>query len=219
MAETADRAATTQIAELQRLAIAAQRGEAAAQAALLDHLAPLVRGAAGRAAARAQRLGLGFTLSREDLLQEAQLYVLQLARNYNAVSGAPLPYFAIRLRAKLSQHLNAQARRRPPGWRLEWGSEVTQAIVANVSLRDGSLAVIGGEETPEHLSQALLALTPRQRRLLFLAYWRDRTDEEIAAVLHLSAGAARQSRYRALRTLRAMLAAHAAPTSSNSPGP
>lgn len=206
MAETADRAAATRLAELQRLAVAAQRGEPAAQAALLDHLAPLVRGAAGRAAARAERLGLGVTLSREDLLQETQLILLRLALNYNAVSGAPLPYFAIRLQAKLNQLLSAQARRRPPGRRLEWGSEVTQAMVANISSRDPALAVIDGEQTPERLIQSLLALSARQRRLLFLAYWRDRSDDEIAVALRISAGAARQSRYRALRTLRATLA-------------
>ncbi len=201
------------LAELHRLAVAARRGDAAARAALLDRLDPLVHGAAARAAARARRLGLAGTLSREDLTQEARLMLLRLTHSYDPDAGAPLPYFTIRLRAKLNQLLSAQARRLPPGRRLEWGSEVTQAIVANVSPPDAYPGVIvpGGEGLDESLYQALAGLSPRQRRLLFLAYWRDCSDEEIGAALHIGAGAARQARYRALRALRARLPSTAAP--------
>ncbi len=55
------------------------------------------------------------------------------------------------------------------------------------------------------LEGALARLVPRQRRILFLAYWLDFPDQAIGVRLGLGVAAVRQARYRALRALRSYL--------------
>jgi RNA polymerase sigma factor (sigma-70 family) len=167
-----------------------------------------VRGAAARAAARARRRGLGPTIDVEDLQQEAHLILLRLMAGYDPSVGAPLPYFAIRLQARLNQLVLAQARRSLPFRRLEWDRPATQALVDALGPPDVSPeAAASGDDGRRQaaLEQALARLNPRQRRLLFLVYWRDAADDVVARRLRISLAAARQARYRALRTLRARL--------------
>ncbi|MGH2351744.1 MAG: RNA polymerase sigma factor [Chloroflexota bacterium] len=195
-------------AELRRLAIAARTGDETARADLLVRLQPLAYGAAGRAASRAQRLGLTSTFSRDDLQQEAQIILLRLMETYDPAAGPPLPYFSVRLRIRLNQLLQAQARRRPPGRRVEWGSQTAQDLLAGLGARQYAeaegLASAGVEAA---LYEALNALSPRRKRLLFLFYWRGLTDEDLAAVLRVSTEAAQGARYRALAALRFKLEA------------
>jgi len=190
--------------ELTRLAAAARRGEAGARTALLDRLAPLVRGAAARAAVRARHLQLGAVLDPDDLQQEARVIVLRLMDGYREAAGPALPYFSIRLRAKLEQHLRREARR-PAGRRLLWDSDTTRALVDALGPAD-LLPPDAGMLAPA-LETAVAALSARQRRILFLAYWLDLPDEATGRRLGLGVAAVRQARYRALRALRARLAA------------
>jgi RNA polymerase sigma factor (sigma-70 family) len=188
--------------ELNRLAAAARKGDQPARVALLERLGPLVRGAAARAAARARRLDLGSVLEPDDLQQEARAIVLRLMDGYREAAGPALPYFTIRLRAKLEQHVRREARR-PPGRRLVWDSEATQALVDALGPADllpPDAGARGGA-----LEAAMAGLAPRQRRLLFYAYWLDLPDEAIGARLGLGVAAVRQARYRAQRALRARL--------------
>jgi RNA polymerase sigma factor (sigma-70 family) len=188
--------------DLTRLAAAAQAGDAVARASLLERLAPLVRGAAARAAWRARSLELGPVLDGDDLQQEARAIVLRLIEGYREASGPALPYFAIRLRSKLEQHLRREARR-PAGRRLVWDSEATQALIDALGPPD-VLPPDGGERGVA-LEGALARLTPRQRRILFLAYWLDFPDQAIGRRMGLGVAAVRQARYRALRALRSHL--------------
>ena len=213
------------LAELTLLASGARRGDPVARAALLNRLTPLVRGAAARAAVRARHLGLETVLGADDLQQEARAILLRLMDGYREEAGAPLPYFTFRLRAKLEQHLRREARR-PAGRRMVWDSEATQALVDALGPADILPPDVGGA-LGTALNGALLRLSPRQRRLIHLAYWRDWSDQEIGARLHIGTGAARQARYRALRSLRAGLepgsagraTADAAPPAAPSGGP
>jgi RNA polymerase sigma factor (sigma-70 family) len=189
--------------ELTRLAAAARAGDSGARAALLERLTPLVRGAAARAAWRARRLELGPVLDGDDLQQEARAIVLRLIEGYREAAGPALPYFAIRLRSKLEQHVRREARR-PAGRRLVWDSEATQALIDALGPPD-VLPPDGGERGAA-LEVALARLTPRQRRILFLAYWLDFPDQAIGVRLGLGVAAVRQARYRALRALRSHLA-------------
>jgi RNA polymerase sigma factor (sigma-70 family) len=188
--------------ELTRLAAAARSGDAGARAALLERLSPLVRGAAARAAWRARRLELGPVLDGDDLQQEARAIVLRLIEGYREAAGPALPYFAIRLRSKLEQHVRREARR-PAGRRLVWDCEATQALIDALGPPD-VLPPDGGERGAA-LEGALARLTPRQRRILFLAYWLDFPDQAIGVRLGLGVAAVRQARYRALRALRSHL--------------
>lgn len=194
------------LAELRRLVLAARLGEAEAKADLLARLAPLVRGSARRAARRAQRLGLA--MDGEDLIQEAQAMLLSLMAQCDPALGPPLLFFTLRLRARLNQYVQAQARRRLPGRRLGWddrpGQDVAEALSVRLFSEANALASSGGEAA---LYEALDRLTARQKRLLYLFYWRRLSDSEVARALRLSAPAARQARYRTLAALRLSLEA------------
>ncbi|MFD5466834.1 SigE family RNA polymerase sigma factor [Kitasatospora sp. NPDC127059] len=60
------------------------------------------------------------------------------------------------------------------------------------------------------LLNALAELSPRDRAVLVLRYWEDRSVEESAAELGVSAGAVRAQSLRALKRLRAVLGPQAA---------
>ena len=206
--EAGDEAAAlaADVAEIDRLAAAVHRGEAAATAELLARLAPLVRGAARRAARHARRLGIGAVYGDEDLLQEAYMALLGLIQRYDPAAGPALPYFTVALRARLLRFIRGRARRRPPGRRLAWGQQaahdLAEVLCARLFRESQALATSGVEAA---LYEALDRLTPRHKRLLYLHYWRDLSDPEIAAILHTSVAAAAEARYRALAALRRLL--------------
>lgn len=73
------------------------------------------------------------------------------------------------------------------------------------------LAAVRPEAAPEStpdvdLLRAIAALTVRQRSIVFLAYWHDLTEAEIAATLDLARGTVHRTLVRARITLRKALA-------------
>jgi DNA-directed RNA polymerase specialized sigma24 family protein len=69
---------------------------------------------------------------------------------------------------------------------------------------DGS-ADLGGVGERVDLERALELLTPRQRAVLVLRFFEDRTEEDAAEVLGLSVGTVRRQGQAALTSLRALL--------------
>jgi RNA polymerase sigma-70 factor (sigma-E family) len=70
------------------------------------------------------------------------------------------------------------------------------------------------------LLEALSRLGPSQRAVVVLRYWDDRTVDEVADLLHLSAGTVKSQASRGLANLRDLLGEHVAPTptSASTPG-
>ncbi len=66
--------------------------------------------------------------------------------------------------------------------------------------------VVGGDR-PElgHVRDAIRALSPRQRAVLYLAYWEDQTESQIAETLGLHVGTVRRHLHRAHHHLRKAL--------------
>ncbi|MBI3970853.1 MAG: sigma-70 family RNA polymerase sigma factor [Chloroflexi bacterium] len=193
---------------LHRLAVAARSGDIPARDELLERLGPLAQGNAYRAALYGRRLGLTPPPRVEDLRQEAYTILLALIDRFDPEKGAPLPFFTLRLRARLRRLVQGQARRRPRGRRLAWESRAAQELAESLEARLYNEAVgwmasgVAGA-----LHAAIAQLSVRQKRLLYLSYWRQLTDEEIGATLHVSTTAVYQMRYRALERLRAHLTA------------
>lgn len=67
--------------------------------------------------------------------------------------------------------------------------------------------VIGREEGPSELRDQLRRLSKPERSALFLRYWADKSDSEIAAALEIPLGTAKIRMHRARQKLAAGLAA------------
>jgi RNA polymerase sigma factor (sigma-70 family) len=166
----------------------------------------VAQGAARRAAAFARRRGAADLCEVEDLLQEARLALLSLLPFWQAGKGDPLPFFIVRLRARLKQYVVGRIRRRPRGRRLSWEDRPAQDLAERLAQRRFAEAEgwrASGMDGALH--QALDRLSPRARRVLYLFYWRELTDEEIGSALGLGPKAARHVRYRAEAALRRAL--------------
>jgi RNA polymerase sigma factor (sigma-70 family) len=85
--------------------------------------------------------------------------------------------------------------------------------VRNVSL-DGphDSAGLGRVVDRDELERAFHRLTPEQRAVIVLRYWRDLTQEEIAATLDIPVGTVKSRLHHATAALRAALEAEARPT-------
>ena len=79
---------------------------------LVELLDPLANGAVRRARVRARRLGLSDEVDLEDLVPEARMEIWRLAQGFDAARGPALPYFVVRVGARLRHYLTSVARRR-----------------------------------------------------------------------------------------------------------
>lgn len=194
------------LARLRALAGSARTGDREALAGLLRQLSALVRGAARRETYYAQQLGLHALLEREDLAQEAQRILLELAASYEPERGAPFPFFEVRLRAKLRQRVQAFARRRAPQRPLSWDDPRVVELADRLSQRlfDAQAAGLPAEVRAD-VHAAVAALSLRQRQLIRYVYWEDLTLVDAAARLGISETAARAFHRRALKQLRTRL--------------
>jgi RNA polymerase sigma-70 factor (sigma-E family) len=141
--------------------------------------------------ARLMRTAVALTGSRadgEDLLQAA---LERLLRNWRRVESDPEAYLWRTL-----YHLAADGWRRRGRWKARIAEFRTQALaetggddVAVVDLRD-------------ELVRLLHQLPPRQRAVIVLRYWEQRTEAETAALLGCSEGTVKSAAARGLRRLR-----------------
>jgi RNA polymerase sigma-70 factor (sigma-E family) len=140
---------------------------------------------------RLMRTAVALTGSRadgEDLLQAA---LERLLRNWRRVESDPEAYLWRTL-----YHLAADGWRRRGRWRTRVAEFRSQALaetggddVALVDLRD-------------ELVRLLHQLPPRQRAVIVLRYWEQRTEAETAALLGCSEGTVKSAAARGLRRLR-----------------
>jgi RNA polymerase sigma-70 factor (sigma-E family) len=141
--------------------------------------------------ARLMRTAVALTGSRadgEDLLQAA---LERLLRNWRRVESDPEAYLWRTL-----YHLAADGWRRRGRWR---------ARVAK--FRAQALAETGGDDVAvvdlrDELVRLLHQLPPRQRAVIVLRYWEQRTEAETAALLGCSEGTVKSAAARGLRRLR-----------------
>jgi RNA polymerase sigma factor (sigma-70 family) len=76
-----------------------------------------------------------------------------------------------------------------------------QVRVERYATRD----MASGEPDTSDVRAALIGLSPRQRAVLYLAYWEDQTEAAIAEQLGLRVGTVRRHVHRALEHLRKVL--------------
>nr|WP_202471226.1 SigE family RNA polymerase sigma factor [Streptomyces sp. SID8377] len=123
----------------------------------------------------------------EDLVQET---LAKMYRSWWRISraGAPVAYAdTVLVRNFLSQRRRRSSTERPSD-RLPDVAEPAQDAELRIALLDG-----------------LARMTAKDRAVLVLRYWEDRSVEETAQVLQLSPGAVRARSMRALQRLRALL--------------
>ena len=91
--------------------------------------------------------------------------------------------------------------------RLAWRRERSTASVPDTPVPGGDPAdaVVNREE----VLAALRRLPPRQRAVVVLRYFEDRSDDEIAEVLGITAGTVRSQHHKALKALRVTVTANA----------
>jgi RNA polymerase sigma-70 factor (sigma-E family) len=137
------------------------------------------------------RAAVALTGSRadgEDLLQAA---VERVLRNWHRVETDPEGY----LRRTL-YNLAADGWRRRGRWRARVAELVTQA---RPEVGSGEVAVV---DVRDELVRLLQRLPPRQRAVIVLRYWEQRTQAETAALLGCSEGMVKSAASRGLRRLR-----------------
>jgi RNA polymerase sigma-70 factor (sigma-E family) len=122
----------------------------------------------------------------QDLVQSALLAVYVRSRRRRPDS----PEAYVR-KAILNTFLSGKRRR-----------TVTEQLVERLP-EAGSPPEVSRYEQQEAVSALVVGLTPRQRAVLFLRYYEDWSEEQIAAALGVSAGTVKSLASRGLATLRA----------------
>lgn len=137
----------------------------------------------------------GDRVHAEDLVQEA---LVKLARHWPKVrSGSPDAYAR-----KIIYHDSIRR------WR-QTAKEVSLAEVPEPPPRDPTDAW----QTQRDVRAALQRLAPRQRAVIVLRFYEDRTETETAKVLGISAGTVKSQAHAALNNLRQHLTSHTPPSS------
>jgi RNA polymerase sigma-70 factor (sigma-E family) len=131
----------------------------------------------------------GSRVDGEDLLQAA---LERLLHNWNRVDTDPEGY----LRRTL-YNLAADGWRHRGRWRSRFAEFRSQARAAETSSED--IAVVDLRDT---LVRLLQQLPPRQRAVVVLRYWEQRTEAETAQLLGCTEGTVKSAAARGLRRLR-----------------
>ncbi len=177
------------------LVLLAQRGDRRALQLLLERYRPLL----GRVVFDIIRLG-GWSaghLDRADLSQEGVRILIELIRAYDPGRGVGLTYYLQRnLRWQLYNFLRRER------WRL--GREVPLNEAAVDTVIDPAAEPRLDEVSP-HLARALKKLSRKQRWVIFLTYWQERSVEEVAEILKIKPRAVWALRRRAEDRLRSEL--------------
>ncbi len=172
----------------------AQQGDRRALQLLLERYRPLLGRAVGEVGRLAGRSA--GPVERADLFQEGVRILIELIRAYDPGRGVGLNYYLQRhLRWRLYNFLRRER------WRL--GREVPLAE-GDADLVDPA-ADPQAEGVSPRLERALKKLSRKQRWVLFLTYWQDRSVEEIARILKVKPRAVWALRRRAEDRLRSVL--------------
>jgi RNA polymerase sigma-70 factor (sigma-E family) len=140
---------------------------------------------------RLMRTAVALTGSRadgEDLLQAA---LERLLRNWRRVESDPEAYLWRTL-----YHLAADGWRRRGRWRARVAEFRSQALAETT---DDDVAVV---DLRDELVRLLHQLPPRQRAVVVLRYWEQRSEAETAVLLGCSEGTVKSAAARGLRRLR-----------------
>ena len=144
----------------------------------------------GRDLLRAASLLTGSREGGEDLLQAA---LERLLRRWGHVEGDPEGYLR-----RIMYNLAAD------GWRRQavWRSKLVLLRVRDAAAVPDDTAQVDQRDA---LVRLLVQLPPRQRAVLVLRYWEQRTESEIAALLGCSEAAVKAAAMRGLRRLRELV--------------
>jgi len=179
----------------ENLVLLAQRGDRRALQLLLDRYRPLL----GRTVFDTIRLwgrSAGH-LDLADLFQEGVRILIELIRAYDPARGVGFTYYLQRnLRWRLYNFLRRER------WRL--GREVPLNEAGVDAVIDPAAEPRLDEVSPR-LERALKKLSRKQRWVIFLTYWQERTVEEVAEILKIKPRAVWALRRRAEDRLRAEL--------------
>jgi RNA polymerase sigma-70 factor (sigma-E family) len=146
------------------------------------------------------RAAVALTGSRadgEDLLQAA---LERLVQNWARIQSDPEGY----LRRTL-YNLAADGWRRRGRWRGRLAEFRSQAQVAQAQT-EGSNTGVAAVDLRDALVRLLHQLPPRQRAVIVLRYWEQRTEAETAALLGCSEGTVKSAASRGLQRLRELAA-------------
>jgi RNA polymerase sigma factor (sigma-70 family) len=176
---------------LERWMQAAQGGDAAAYARLLEAAVPIVR----RVVAR--RGGFENAADEEDVLQEVLVSLHAVRATYDP-SRPFLPWLLA-----IARHRVADLHRRHQRTR---GREVALDAAETVGADDSAIGHIATRDDGERLHRAIAALPPAQRRAITLLKLRELSLREAAAESGMTTGSLKVATHRALATLRRLLA-------------
>lgn len=166
------------------------RGDEAGLAELYDDTAARVYGLALRIT--------GEAAAAEEVTSEVYLQAWQQASRYDAERGKVLTWLLTLARSRALDHLR---RSKHHAVRAEPGDVSADSVSDGNDPLDLLLAV----ERGHRLHQALRALTPVQRQLLALAFFKGLTHAEIAAHTGMALGTVKTSLRRAMQLLKPLL--------------
>lgn len=167
------------------------RGEEAGLAALYDATAARVYALALRITAEAA--------AAEEVTSDVYLQAWQQARRYDPSRGKVLTWLLTLARSRALDYLRRHrhhARRPEP------------AAAAESTTEDDPLDLLLAVERSHYLYEALQSLTPTQRQLLALAFFRGLTHAEIAAHTGMALGTVKTLLRRAMQLLQPLLETH-----------
>lgn len=166
------------------------RHEEHALGALYDATISLLFGAASRILRNDE--------SSEEVVSDVYLHVWREPDRYDAERGSVRTWLLVMCRSRALDAL----RRRDPAVAHPDPHELCEAQVDEASnVEDLFLAM----EEGSHLRQSMLSLTPRQRQLLSLAFFRGLTHAQIAKIEGVALGTVKGQIRQALRLLRTQL--------------
>jgi RNA polymerase sigma-70 factor (sigma-E family) len=131
----------------------------------------------------------GSRIDGEDLLQEA---LERLLRHWRRVGGDPEAYLR-----RILYNLAADGWRRRGRWRGRLAEFGSQARAEQTSSDD-----VAAVDLRDTLVRLLQQLPPRQRAVVVLRYWEQRTEAETADLLGCTEGTVKSTAARGLRRLR-----------------
>ena len=157
------------------------------------------------------------TGQREDALDLVQVAMTQLVANYRQRPAEEWPPLLMRILTNaITDHYRRAARQRDNIDSSCDLSELCETRLQPVAGQDDNnpAAAAAAEQLNRAIAGAVAALPERQRQAFLLRGWAELNVAECAQAMACSVGSVKQHYFRALRSLRSALGAHAAPLTS-----